>query len=80
MTCCTHCSQLIGLAFSLLRNKSTFAENVLTPARLNESKHDYDGEEVTVRGWMRSGFENYVLWENREASSKGDSRRSASAF
>lgn len=24
-----------------------------------------------MRGWMRSGFENYVLWENRSFQQKG---------
>jgi len=63
---------LLALLSASCSTIPSWPENALTPARLNESKHDYNGEEVTVHGWMRSGFENYSLWESREASSKGE--------
>lgn len=64
-------TSLVLLLASCATSQS-WPENVLTPARLNELKHHYSGEEVTVHGWMRSEFENYSMWESKEASSKGE--------
>ena len=45
-------------------------EGVLTPAQLNASRSQYNGQKVKVQGWMRSEFENYGLWESRKANQR----------
>lgn len=44
----------------------------LTPTQLNAEKTDYHGKRVRVHGWMRSGFENYALWQSEKANSEGN--------
>lgn len=43
----------------------------ITPAQLNASKAEYNGKRVKVRGWMRSEFENYGLWQSKKANGRG---------
>lgn len=44
----------------------------LTPVQLNRSSNQYHETRVVVRGWMISEFENYSLWQNRDAHGRGD--------
>lgn len=63
---------LAALALVSCASMSTESESYLTPAQLNASKSTYHENRVTVRGWMRSEFENYSLWQSREANERGN--------
>lgn len=45
--------------------------STLTPTQLNAARDDYNWKRVTVRGWMRSEFENYALWQSKKANENG---------
>lgn len=66
------CSCLLGSSF-LTSCASVPAEmvNYLTPVQLNSAKDAYHEKRVKVRGWMRSEFENYGLWQSKAANEKG---------
>src|SRR5690606_41312688 len=40
--------------------------------QLNAAKDVYHGQRTKGRGWMRSGFENYALWQSKKANAKGN--------
>jgi hypothetical protein len=45
--------------------------NSSTPSLLISSKNHYNGKTVLVRGWMKSEFENYTLWDSQKAERQG---------
>ena len=56
----------------LLGVLSAFSQScAVTPVQLNADKEVYHGQHVLVRGWMRSGFENYGLWLDKAAEARG---------
>lgn len=66
------CSCLLGTCLLLsCASVQTEATSYLTPVQLNSSKATHHEKRVKVRGWMRSEFENYGLWQSKEANERG---------
>jgi hypothetical protein len=45
--------------------------NHVTPSQLNAMKAEFDKQHLKVRGWMRVGFENHALWQDKDANRRG---------
>lgn len=63
----------VALSSFALVSCASLSESVdsLTPTHLNVTKTEYNGKLVKVRGWMRSEFENYALWQDKIANDRG---------
>jgi hypothetical protein len=47
---------------------ATTASNVLTPWALNNNAAEYDGQKVTVKGWLEYGDEQHHLFQSKPSS------------
>ena len=43
------------------------SEPALTPSELNAHADQYNGKKVRARGWLVVSFEEYALWDSKEA-------------
>jgi hypothetical protein len=60
------------LLLALLSSCASINNTHLSPRQLLESKAQFHESKVIVRGWMRSSFENYALWQSRNAYNNGE--------
>ena len=61
----------LGLLLASCASVPAGSMDSLTPAQLNASRHEYQEKRVRVQGWMRAEFENYGLWQSKEANAEG---------
>jgi len=73
--CALLLSTLISSCATLERsprsNSAADGDGYVAPSKLNELRDSYDGQRVRVRGWMRSAFENYAIWDSEDSAKKG---------
>lgn len=65
------CNLLVVLLLASCTSVPKEMGDALTPVQLNAAKSIYHEKRVKVRGWMRSEFENYALWQSKEANAQG---------
>lgn len=65
------CLLVVVLLATSCASSSVEVGSALTPAQLNSTRGVYHEKRVRVRGWMRSEFENYALWQSKNANTRG---------